>query len=387
MTAEPPTPEPSRLLDGELAKMGFIASAQPVPTQPAPTQLGPPAALPPAADALPEDGRPVVVDAPARVPTGAGGLTSESLTAETVLRRRVTAPQAGWRKVLYRISGGAVNVGPSARERVLEDLLARTRTPLRGCHRVAVISLKGGVGKTTTTAALGATMASLRGDRVIAVDANPDRGTLAEKVPRETLATVRDLLAVREDLLRYSDVRAFTSQASSRLEVLASEADPGVSQAFSEADYRETVGVLERFYSLVLTDCGTGLLHSAMQGVLRAADQIVLVSSASLDGARSASATLDWLEAHGYGELARQAVAVIVDVRPGRTDVDVSRLEEHFGTRCRAVERIPYDAHLNTGSIVELESLDKRTRRAYLRLAAEIGDGFTRRPSWLHDSP
>ena len=387
MTAEPPAPEPSRLLDGELAKMGFIASAQPVPTQPAPTQLGPPAALPPAADALPEDGRPVVVDAPARVPTGAGGLTSESLTAETVLRRRVTAPQAGWRKVLYRISGGAVNVGPSARERVLEDLLARTRTPLRGCHRVAVISLKGGVGKTTTTAALGATMASLRGDRVIAVDANPDRGTLAEKVPRETLATVRDLLAVREDLLRYSDVRAFTSQASSRLEVLASEADPGVSQAFSEADYRETVGVLERFYSLVLTDCGTGLLHSAMQGVLRAADQIVLVSSASLDGARSASATLDWLEAHGYGELARQAVAVIVDVRPGRTDVDVSRLEEHFGTRCRAVERIPYDAHLNTGSIVELESLDKRTRRAYLRLAAEIGDGFTRRPSWLHDSP
>ena len=56
--------------------------------------------------------------------------------------------------------------------------------------------------------------------------------------------------------------------------------------------------VLEQFYSICITDCGTGLLHSAMAGVLALADQLVLVSSPSVDGARSASATLDWLEAH-----------------------------------------------------------------------------------------
>jgi hypothetical protein len=36
----------------------------------------------------------------------------------------------------------------------------------------------------------------------------------------------------------------------------------------SEEDYRRTVNLLEHFYNIVLTDCGTGLMHSAMYGVL-----------------------------------------------------------------------------------------------------------------------
>ena len=105
--------------------------------------------------------------------------------------------------------------------------------PLQGCYRIALLSLKGGVGKTTITATLGATFASIRGDRVVAVDANPDRGTLSQKVPLETPATVRHLLRDAEGIDRYSDVRSYTSQGPSRLEVLASESDPAVSEAFS----------------------------------------------------------------------------------------------------------------------------------------------------------
>ena len=136
--------------------------------------------------------------------------------------------------------------------------------PLPGvAHVVAVGSGKGGVGKTTITATLGATFASIRGDRVVAVDANPDRGTLSQKVPLETPATVRHLLRDAEGIEAYSDVRGYTSQGPSRLEVLASESDPAVSEAFSSDDYTRTLAVLERFYSLVLTDCGTGLLHDA----------------------------------------------------------------------------------------------------------------------------
>ena len=74
------------------------------------------------------------------------------------------------------------------------------KKPLRGCYRIALLSLKGGVGKTTITATLGATFASIRGDRVVAVDANPDRGTLSQKVPLETPATVRHLLRDAEGI-------------------------------------------------------------------------------------------------------------------------------------------------------------------------------------------
>lgn len=280
--------------------------------------------------------------------------------------------------MVYHSTGGLVRVPSSGAELRRRDMISRARTPVAGGHhRVAVLSLKGGVGKTTTTVGLGATLASLRGDRIIAIDANPDRGTLSDKVRLETAATVRDLLNERGSISRYADVRAFTSQASSRLEVLASDRDPAVSVAFSEEDYCLVAGVLEHFYSVCLTDCGTGLLHSAMSGVLKMADQIVLVSTPSVDGARSASATLDWLAAHGYGDLVQHGVVVLSTVRPrSRSSVDLGRLEEHFAARCRAVVRIPYDPHLEEGAEVELDMLNRATADAYLALAAVIGDGL-----------
>jgi len=318
-----------------------------------------------------------------------GGLrtneTADSLTADVLLPGRHKAPSGGWRRAVYQATGGLIRAPQSAAEMRRRELTGRARTPvLAGHHRVAVMSLKGGVGKTTTTVGLGATLASVRGDRVIAVDANPDRGTLSDKLRLETAATVRDLLNERDQIQRYADVRGFTTQAPSRLEILASDRDPTVSVAFSEEDYYEVAQVLEHYYSICLADCGTGLLHSAMAGVLRLTDQIVLVSSPSVDGARSASATLDWLQAHGYGDLVRQAVVVLSVVRPrSKSTVDMDRLEQHFAARCRAVVRIPYDPHLEEGAEVDLAQLNRATADAYLALAAEVGDGFAkpRRPA------
>jgi MinD-like ATPase involved in chromosome partitioning or flagellar assembly len=310
------------------------------------------------------------------VPLGSAQNQAETLTAATILRTSKPRPQSGWRKRVLGATGGRINFGPSPADRRRADLIERARTPVIGCHRVAVISLKGGVGKTTTTAALGAMFANLRGDRVIAVDANPDRGTLVERVPRQSGATVRHLLEARDRVTRYGDVRAFTSQSPTRLEVLASDSDPSASSALSEQDYRNTVDTLERFYNLILTDCGTGLLHDAMRGVLGLATSLVVVSSASLDGARSASATLDWLEAHGMEALAKDAVVVISSVRPGGGIVDVMQLEDHFAARCRAVVTIPYDGHLEAGGVLDLDELDAETLDAYKELAAAVGEGF-----------
>ncbi|OLL74276.1 Proline and alanine rich protein EspI, component of Type VII secretion system ESX-1 [Pseudonocardia sp. Ae168_Ps1] len=287
------------------------------------------------------------------------------------------APASGWRRLVYVLTRGLVNPGESPAEIHRRELVSRLNRPLISSHKIAMLSLKGGVGKTTVTATLGATFASHRGDRVVAVDANPDRGTLSQKIPLETTATVRHLLRDSDKVRRYSDVRAYTSQGVSRLEVLASEQDPAVSEAFSEDDYRRAVDLLEHFYNLVLTDCGTGLMHSAMYGVLGMADQLVIVSSGSIDGARSASATLDWLDAHGYGPLVRNAVVVINTVyRRAGGGVDLDRVAEHFAGRCRAVVRVPFDPHLEEGAEIDLDSLEEPTRTALLELAAAVADGF-----------
>lgn len=298
------------------------------------------------------------------------------LSTSTLLRQVKPPPSEGWRRWLYILSGQLINVGESPRVTRYNDLVVQVNRPLRGCYRIAMLSLKGGVGKTTITATLGATFASIRGDRVVAVDANPDRGTLSQKVPLETPATVRHLLRDAEGIQRYGDVRSYTSQGPSRLEVLASETDPAMSEAFSAADYTRTLDILERFYGLVLTDCGTGLLHSAMSAVLSKADMLIVVSSGSIDGARSASATLDWLDAHGHEDLVRNSIAVINAVRPRSRKVDMQKVVDHFSRRCRAVRLVPFDPHLEEGAEINLDRLKRETREALIELAAVVAEGF-----------
>jgi MinD-like ATPase involved in chromosome partitioning or flagellar assembly len=299
------------------------------------------------------------------------------LSTVALLGQPKRAPSQGWRKWLYLGSFKLINVGESPKVNRHNSLVGQVQQPLRGCYRIALLSLKGGVGKTTITATLGATFASIRGDRVVAVDANPDRGTLSQKVPLETPATVRHLLRDAEGIETYSDVRSYTSQGPSRLEVLASESDPAVSEAFSSDDYFRTLEVLERFYSLVLTDCGTGMLHSAMSAVLDKADVLVVISSGSVDGARSASATLDWLDAHGHQEMVRNSIAVINAVRPRSGKVDMKKVVDHFNRRCRAVKQVPFDPHLEEGAEISLDRLKPETREALIELAAVVADGFS----------
>ncbi|WP_084385614.1 MinD/ParA family ATP-binding protein [Rhodococcus sp. WMMA185] len=303
-------------------------------------------------------------------------MSARDLSTSLLLRQAKPAPTTGWRKMLYKVSGGRINVGSSAKEQRRLDLTEQVNEPLHGCYKIALLSLKGGVGKTTMTATLGSTFASLRGDRVIAVDANPDRGTLSQKIPLETPATVRNLLRDEQSIEKYSDVRSYTSQSRHRLEVLASDSDPAVSEAFSGDDYARTVKMLEKFYSIVLTDCGTGLMHSAMQTILEEADSLVVVSSGSVDGVRSASATLDWLDAHGYRELVSKSVAVVNAVRPRSGKVDLPKVVEHFEQRCRRVSLIPFDPHLEEGAEIELERLHPKTRNALLELAAAVASDF-----------
>ncbi|WP_229684097.1 MinD/ParA family ATP-binding protein [Nocardia camponoti] len=310
---------------------------------------------------------------PQHVP--APGQPGHSINDLNLLRRARKSPRGGWRKAVHKASGGMINPGESAADVVHRDLAERVNQPVRGDYRIAILSLKGGVGKTTTTVGLGSTFASQRGDRVIAIDANPDLGTLAHRVPRQTRSTVRNLLE-DQNISRYSDVRAHTSQAPSRLEVLASEQDPAVSEAFSEADYRKAIGILQSFYNIILTDCGTGLMHSAMAGVLDMASSLVLVTSPAIDGARSASATLDWLDHHGYSKLVERTVVVVNASRRGASSVDLDQLRKLFLDRTRAVQIVPFDDHLAEGAEIDLELVSKPTRRALLELAAMVADDF-----------
>lgn len=303
-------------------------------------------------------------------------LSAGEFTPERMIRPTTESPTRGWRRTLFVVTGGLVTIGPSPAELRQRELVARVKTPISGCRKVAFISRKGGVGKTTTCLLAGHTFALYRGDRIIAVDGNPDAGTLGHRVRRETTANLTSLLADADRIERYADIRGYTSQAPTRLEVVASDDDPRITQAIGEAEFQRAIRLLEHHYNLVCLDTGTGVLESATRGILNAADQIVVVSAPSLDGARAASSTLDWLDENGHQDLVCGAVALLNAVRPSEGFVDLNRIEAHFASRCRTCVRIPWDPHLEAGAEANIGQLRDETQAAFLQLAASIASGF-----------
>ncbi|MGW2117421.1 AAA family ATPase [Streptomyces zhihengii] len=400
--AGPPVPAPhaGQPAPGQ-AHPGQVQPGQPHPGHPYPGQVPPavpgaPGQVPPPAQGAPgqphqgqgapgapADPRvggawpsPVTHDQRERSVPGAplGYTAAVELSSDRLLRNNRQKPKSSRNPA----AANRFKLGGKKEEAERQRKLELIRTPVLSCYRIAVISLKGGVGKTTTTTALGSTLATERQDKILAIDANPDAGTLGRRVRRETGATIRDLVQAIPYLNSYMDIRRFTSQAPSGLEIIANDVDPAVSTTFNDEDYRRAIEVLGKQYPIILTDSGTGLLYSAMRGVLDLADQLIIISTPSVDGASSASTTLDWLSAHGYAELVQRSVTVISGVRETGKMIKVDDIVAHFQTRCRGVVVVPFDEHLSAGAEVDLDMMRPKTREAYFNLSALIAEDFVR---------
>ncbi len=305
--------------------------------------------------------------------------SADALSYQQLVRSRRDRPTEGWRGAVYTMTRGRLNPGLSPPEADRRQKIARVQAQLAGWHTITVASMKGGIGKTTVSALLGLVLAEYRGDRVVALDANPDAGTLADRVlGHPVLYTVRDLITNLHTIHSLTDITRYTSLAG-RLQVLASEQDPAMSESFNRDEYEQVTAVLKRFYNIIITDSGTGLIHSAMAGALEATRTLVIVGAPTVDGGSRASKTLDWLNAHGYDDLVSNAVVALSCDRFSR-DIDRSAVIDHFAARCRAVVEIPEDPHLATGGLIQLDHLRERTRDAALTLGAYVADQF----SWNH---
>lgn len=310
-------------------------------------------------------------------PEPAAMLTADRLIDVSPKNR--PAPESGLRRFLYFLSLKTINLGDNLKVRERKATDARISAPLEGGARfVPVLTRKGGVGKTTVTTLLGMAMALVREDRVIAIDANPDRGTLAERVSKSTRFTVRDVVNRAAAVDGFTDFSTMVSRDATRLHVLASDSDPMLSEAFDEGDYNVVADMAARYYTVVLTDCGTGIVHSVMRPTLQRANGLVIVSGGSVDEARLASETLTWLEANGYGDLVRGSVVALNTATQGTNLVKLDEIEAHFKSRVRAVVKIPYDPALAAGSVIKFDQLHKNTREAARELAALVVEGLVK---------
>lgn len=297
------------------------------------------------------------------------------------VREQKPRPKRGFRGFLYRVTGGSWNMGPSAQERAEDELARRISRQLQGSFNTAVLSLKGGIGKTSTTVGVGLTLAEFRGDPPCAIDANPDSGDLVERALGEgiyqqtTPRTITDLLKNIDSIDSLTGLSRYMHH-SGRLHLIAGEQDPEVSDSLTAEEYLRIRKLIASYYSVALTDCGTGVTHNAMSGILQSADNLIIAAGYAVSGAKRARSTLQWLASHGYEDLARNAIVVITDKDEVSSRVDKDAIEEHLAGMCRELIAVPHDRGVADGDLVTLDVLKQETRRAYKEIAAAIVDGY-----------
>ncbi len=308
--------------------------------------------------------------------------TSDFLSSpDAFVREQKPRPKGGFRGALFAMTGGGINLGPSARQREEDELARRISRQLQGSYNTAILSLKGGIGKTSTTVGVGLTLAEFRGDPPCAIDANPDSGDLVERALGEgiyqqaTPRTITDLLRNIESVDSLTGLARYMHHAG-RLHLIAGEQDPEVSDSLTAEEYLRIRKLVAGYYSVALTDCGTGVTHNAMSGILQSADNLIIAAGYAVSGAKRARSTLQWLSGHGYEELARNAIVVITDKDEVSSRVDKDAIEDHLSGLCRQLIAVPHDRGVADGDLVTLDVLRPETRRAYREIAAAIVDGY-----------
>jgi putative peptide zinc metalloprotease protein len=220
------------------------------------------------------------------------------------------------------------------------------------------MSPKGGVGKTTCTFVLGNVLAGHLNLRCLAIDADPDFGTLGW-LPRDDSRSdlsLADLLGDLESVTSAAELRRYVSALPTGLHVLAAPSRAELMAAMSPEHYGALTVFLSRFYDVLLLDLGTGIAGPIPQFAIERADQSVLVTTPEWVTART---VLDALEHIGDAE----RVTLVLNQAPRH---GTAALEAEFGRRnLEGWVTIPYDQRLGTmldSGTYALPGLERGTR-------------------------
>jgi MinD-like ATPase involved in chromosome partitioning or flagellar assembly len=285
-------------------------------------------------------------------------------------------PQSGWRKGVFKVSGGLINPGESGDER--DDRLRREKinNNIRGQFVFAVISVKGGVANTTTTAALGSVFAETRGAEVIVMDINPDSGNLAKRVNPAAHHTFVDVLR-DENIHGRTDVRSYTEHNAVKLDVLASSEVLVEPPVHTPETLVQTVDRMRRAYSVIGLDCGKSINSPLIPAVLDMVNALVVVSSVATDGGRAALILHDWLRAHGRSQLLERSFLLLSDQHPKPNPKVRGGIEDHVQKIIwKDPSYVPYDEHIHEAAVINLDQLARPTYRAYLKATARLAQWY-----------
>jgi MinD-like ATPase involved in chromosome partitioning or flagellar assembly len=236
---------------------------------------------------------------------------------------------------------------------------------------VAVISPKGGVGKTTSAFLVGNLLASHLRLRAIAVDASPG-GTLG-RLPDEfsrAACSPADLLDRASDIATAAELGRHVARLPSGLHVLGAAHDAACSPPLESDRFGELVALLSCFYETVVLDLGPGVTGPLARLAVERADHVLLVTTPD-----QLTATI---AIHALDQLGHERTTVVVNRSHPRRLPELRAIEDCLARRgAHRPLVLPDDRRLatmlHTGTY-SLEALDRSTRLAAKRLGAAVAE-------------
>lgn len=301
---------------------------------------------------------------------------SDTMRITDLAAPRKIPPGSGWRKFIYSVTFHKINPGESPGERHYRELQNRIRRHIRRQYVITVVSGKGGVGVTTMAACIGAVFRECRHQNVIAIDADPGFGTLADRIdeapPGDYTAVINDT-----DVQGYADIREYLGQNAVGLDVLAGNRTSDQPRPLVPAMFSGVLTRLRRTHTVIIVDTAPDLEHDVMKPVLECTDTLVFVSSITADRSRPVLRAVDYLRSQGYHELVSRST-VIINHTDASTDKEaLDYLAERFTKVGAIVEVMPFDSHLAKGGIIDtVHELKKKSRLRLFEITAGLADKY-----------
>ena len=195
---------------------------------------------------------------------------------------------------------------------------------------------------------------------------------------------VRDLL---RDLGRFThggggigELSAYLRPQAAMFDVLASDESATAGEMLTAGAFRDLRDVVTQFYKLIIVDTGNNVRAANWRAAIDATDQIVITRAGPQRLGRDGGADARPSRPHGPARTGapcgrrghRGPAARRRGPRRGRPAVH----REAFPGPCRAVLRVPYDRHLDSGAPIDYGAISAATRRSWLRVAAAVLAGL-----------
>lgn len=251
--------------------------------------------------------------------------------------------------------------------------LATVKTVFRRPVTVMVANPKGGSGKTPTSVLLAGAFGLHRGGGVVAWDNNELRGTMPDRTFSPHRRNVHDMLAKLEQLRwstsQFTDLAYFLNhQDTGNFYALGSAQHAG--HVVTGQNFRQVHELFARYFQVIVVDTGNNEAAPNWTAAAAEADCLVVPTKWRKDSLIPAARMLESLQDTNPGLLDRTVIAATNGPEDSQKGVKASGAS-WFGSNHPIVE-IPTDPHIAEGGVIDYSLLHKDTRRAALRLAAEV---------------